>query len=182
MSDYPTEPTTGSSMARPATIDSGEAFGRPETPPAIVPDAGGNGVQWAPLLPRTAFVVLLLVGAVVGIAGPILLWFNLTYAGRDTPFYQRVGYLLVLVALGVLVIALPLALGEASRLERTSSTGALGPRPDHARGLTGTRVFALIGVVILLAGAFLLRPVEPSDTSGGGGSSQGGGGGGNGRG
>jgi hypothetical protein len=131
-------------------------------------------VQWAPLLPRTAFIVVLTVGVVVGIAGPILLWLNLAYANKDTPFYQRVGYVLVLIALGVLVIALPLALGEVSRLERTSSTAAGAARPD-VRSLTGTRVFALIGVVILLAGVFLLRPVEPSDTGGGGGSSQGGG-------
>jgi multisubunit Na+/H+ antiporter MnhB subunit len=133
-------------------------------------------LYWTPLLSRTVYVVVLTLGVVVGVAGPILLWLNLSYVHKHTPFYQRVGYLLVVIGLGVAIIALALVLGEAARLERGPAAGApSGGGADHARVVTGTRVFAVIGLVILLAGAFLLRPVEPSETSTSGGNSQGGG-------
>ena len=174
MSDQPFEPPATATGSTTSVSQDPYARVQATTPVGHVDTAGGS--QWTPLLPRTWFIVLLVAGLVVGIAGPILLWLNLSYVNRETPFYQRVGYLLILVGLGVLLVALPLVLGEAARLDRTSAIGAAAIRPDPARRLTGTRVFAAVGVIILLAGVFLLRPVEPADTDSGGGSSQGGGG------
>lgn len=170
MSDQPAESPMATTSAGP------DPYAPAHTAMASHGDTAG-GSQWTPLLSRTMFIVALVAGVVVGIAGPILLWLNLSYVNKGTPFYERVGYLLVLVGLGLLIVALPLLLGEAARLERTSAIGVAAARPDQGHRLTGTRVFAAVGVVILLAGVFLLRPVEPSDTGGGGGSSQGGGGG-----
>lgn len=141
------------------------------------PSSEGLGVHVAPLLPRTAFLIVLAVGVLVGIVGPILLWLNLS--GSRQGLVTQVGLLLVLVGLGLVLIAVPFVLGESVRLDRASS-GSVGPRPDvrvdQVRGLTGTRVLALVGVLVLVAGAFLLRPVEAADPTTGGGSSQGGGG------
>lgn len=136
-------------------------------------------VQSVPLLPRAAFAVVLALGVVLGIGGPILLWLNLPL-GRNASLDERVGLLLALVGLGLVLIGLPLVLGEVARLERAAEIGTAGARPaDQARGMTGARVVAIIGVVVLLAGAFLLRPVEPTDSSDGGrdrgGNNQGGG-------
>jgi hypothetical protein len=153
-----------------------------DSPPAAHASLTSSTTHWAPLLPRAAFVGLLGLGLVVGIAGPILLWLNLL--PNRPSFVEEVGFLVVLMGIGLVVISLPLLLGEAGRLERSSADASVGRSDagfEPARGMTGTRVFALVGVAVLLAGSFLLRPVEPSEDSSGGGSSQGGGGQGGGR-
>jgi hypothetical protein len=176
----PLDESSTASTARPTSSQVDGPYGRGSADPTSDPVSTDGGLYRTPLLSRTVFAVLLMVGVVVGIAGPILLWLNVTYVIKETPFYMRIGYVLVLVGLGILIIALPLALGEAARLERgplAVGSGGTGEGRASGRWVTGTRVFALIGMVILLAGVFLLRPVEPTETSTSGGSSQGGGGG-----
>ena len=180
MSENPTQAYPAVTTARPAATEAEDPHGVAARAAVSREAATGPGLQWVPLLPGKATVALIALGVVAGIAGPILLWLNFVI-DREAASFQRVGFLLVIIGLGVVVIALTLLLGESGRLERTSSIGAAGAHPDsrtdQARGMTGARAVALLGVVLILAGAFLVRPVAPTDgTSGGGGSSQGGGG------
>jgi hypothetical protein len=168
-SEQPTQP--GVSAARPATVGGDEQYGGSYAI-AVDRDVVPRRPQWVPLLPGPTFVVLLILGLVAGIAGPVLLWLNVAHKG--SPLYARVGFLLVLVGLGLILIALPLLLGEALRMGRSSS-GEAGVEP--VRGMTGVRMFALIAVAVLIAGAFLMHPADSSATTGGGGSSHGRGGG-----
>ena len=180
MSENPTQTYPAITTPRPAATEAEDPHGV-AAPAAVSREAAtGPGLQWVPLLPGKASLALIALGVVTGIAGPVLLWLNFV-VDREAASFQRVGFLLVIIGLGVVVIALTLLLAETARLERTSSIDAAGARPDsradQARGLTGARAVALLGVVLILAGAFLVRPVEPAvGTSGGGGSSQGGGG------
>jgi len=136
---------------------------------------GATRLHWAPLLPRTVFLGLLAVGVAVGIAGPILLWLNLA---NKLSFLEEIGLLLVLIGLGLVVISVPLLLGESTRLQPASTSEVVGDRGDGsatARAVTGTRVFAIVGVVVILAGVFLLRPADVAVGSTGTDTSQGGG-------
>lgn len=127
------------------------------------PAAGG--IRWVPLLPARVTAILVVVGVVVGIVGPILLWLNLS--AKQSTFTDRVGYLLVLVGLGIVLIGLPLLLVDAARLERVPvGTAAGGPVTERVRGPMGPRIVALVGVVVILAGAYLLREVAPVASGG----------------
>ena len=101
-----------------------------DNPPAA-PAGPTSTTHWAPLLPRPVFVGLLGLGVVVGIAGPILLWLNVL--PKQPSFVEKVGFLVVLLGIGLVVISLPLLLGEAGRLERSSADVSRRARRARSR-------------------------------------------------
>lgn len=173
MSEHPTQTQPAVPTARPATTEAGPSSAA-GTPASLDRESTTAYRQsWTPLLPRPVFLVLVALGIVAGIAGPILLWLNFQMA-RPSEFSERVGFLLVIIGLGLVMIAVPLVLGEVTRLGAASSSGvASDPRPD-SRGLTGSRIVALVAIMLILAGAFLVRPADAADAGSTGGNTQGG--------